>query len=220
VKILVALAPLLLVLGCSGTGTGPGTSAGTHGAASCADLVRYDAHRYVGHGELQRMPATTGRAGTATRLSCDDGNGASPEEEIEVVALRDVPLDRGFLSHDQLYVRDDLDLPEAARPWFQQTTCDESGPFELTGQWLGVESSREVRFDGDIRPPYRVIAWVTDGPAAYVDTRVAVHATEQTDPQLGPEDAKRSLSKGGDVVARVHCEAGRFVADGLSTPAG
>lgn len=215
-KILVGLAPLaplLVLLGCSGA-TGAGSS------ADCADLVRYDGHRYVGHGELQRMPASSGGSGTATRLGCDDGNGPSPEEEIEVVRLRDVPLDRGFLSHGQLYVRDDQDFPEAARAWFEPTTCDESAPFELTGRWLGVESSREVRFDGDIRPPYRVTAWVTDGPAAYVDTRVTVHATEQTDPQLGPEDAKRSLGEGGDVVARVHCEAGRFVADGLSTPAG
>ena len=47
-----------------------------------------------------------------------------------------------------------------------------------------------------------------------------MHATAQTDPQLGPADVERSLWEGGDVVAEVHCEDGRFVADGLSTPAG
>jgi hypothetical protein len=165
------------------------------------------------------MPPTSGPAGTATRLSCDDGTGPSPEEDIDVVELRDVPLDRAFLSHGQLYVRDELDFPEAARSWFEPTSCDETESFELTGQWLGVESSREVRFDGDLRPPYRVTAWVSEGPAAYVDTLVTVHATARTEPQLGPEDAKRSLWEGGDVVAQVHCEAGRFVADGLTTPA-
>lgn len=211
-KIVAALALLLVLPGCSG-------ATGTGSAADCADLVRYDGHRYVGHGELQRMPATSGRTGAATRLSCDDGNGPSPEEDIEVVQLLDVPLDRAFLSHGQLYVRDDLDLPAAARPWFEPTTCDETEPFEVTGQWLGVESPNEVRFDGDIRPPYRITAWLTDGPAAYVDTRVTVHATTQTDPQLGPEDVKRSLWEGGDVTALVHCEQGRFVADGLTTPA-
>jgi hypothetical protein len=202
---------LLLLAGCSG-------STGAEGAASCADLVRYDGHRYHGHGDLHRMPATAGPAGTATRLGCDDGNGASPDEDIEVVELSDVPLDRGFLSHGQLYVRDDLDFPEAARAWFEPVRCGDAEPFVLTGRWLGVESSRKVRFDGDLRPPYRLTAWVTDGPQAYVDTQVTVHADGHTDPQLGPDDVKGSLWEGGDVTAEVHCDDGRFVADGLSTP--
>jgi hypothetical protein len=166
------------------------------------------------------MPETVGPAGTATRLTCDDGNGESEATDMEVEELRDVPLDRAFLSHGQLYVREDLDFPRAARVWFEKTRCDEDGRFELTGQWRGVRSPNEARSDGDIRAPYRITAWVTEGPAAYVDTRVTVHATESTDPQLGSEDVKNSLWEGGDVTAQVHCEGGRFVADGLSTPAG
>ncbi|MGN6574888.1 MAG: hypothetical protein ACTHKG_04315 [Nocardioides sp.] len=212
----VAALVLLLLAGCSGSTDAGRADAG--GAASCADLVRYDGHRYHGHGELQRMPATTRPAGTATRLGCDDGNGASPDEDIEVVELRDVPLGRGFLSHGQLYVRDDLDFPPAARVWFEPVRCTGAETFAMTGQWLGVESSREVRFDGDIRPPYRLTAWVTKGPAEYVDTRVTVHADEHTDPQLGPDDVRGSLWEGGDVTAQVHCKDGRFVADGLTTP--
>jgi hypothetical protein len=211
VKPATALVLLVLLAGCSGS-----TEAG--GAASCADLVRFDGKRYHGHGELQRMPATTGPAGTATRLGCDDGSGASTDEDIEVVGLRDVPLDRGFLSHGQLYVRDELEFPDAARDWFEPTRCEDAEPFELTGRWLGVESSRKVRFDGDIRPPYRVNAWVTRGPQEYVDTRVTVHADGHTDPQLGPDDVKASLWEGGHVTAAVHCVDGRFVADGLTTP--
>ena len=207
-KPVAALVLLLSLVGCSGA-----TESG--GIADCADLVRYDGHRYHGHGELQRAPATSGAAGTATRMSCDDGNGPSPEEDIDVVELRDVPLDRAFLSHGQVYVRDDLDLPEAARAWFEPTRCERAEPFELTGRWLGVESQRKVRSDGDIRPPYRITLWVTAGPPAYVDTQVAVHADGHTDPQLGPDDVKGSLWEGGEVIARVHCEEGRFVADGI-----
>ena len=210
----LALLLTLALAGCSGS---PG---GSSGAASCADLVRYDDHRYHGEGELQRMPATGGPAGTATRVTCDDGSGESEADEVDVTELRDVPLERAFLSHGQIYVRDGRDLPEAARVWFARTTCDETGPFELTGQWLGVASPRKVRFDGDIRPPYRITAWVTAGPPAYVDTRVTVHATGRTHPQLGPQDVKRSLWEGGDVTAHLHCAGGRFVADGLSTPVG
>jgi hypothetical protein len=126
-------------------------------------------------------------------------------------------LDRAFLGHGQLYVREGRGFPEAARAWFEKTRCDEPGRFELTGQWLGVRSRHEARFDGDLRPPYRITAWVAQGPAAYVDTLVTVHATETTDPSLGPEDVEGSLWEGGDVSARVHCEGGRFVADALST---
>jgi hypothetical protein len=211
-RLACALILLLLVSGCGGGTTG------TSGDPGCADLVDYDGHGYSGHGELQRTPEVAGPAGTATRRPCDDGNGAAAAEEIDVDELRDVPLDRAFLSDGQLYLREDLDVPEAARAWFARTTCDEAGAFELTGRWLGVTSRRKVRFDGDLRPPYRITAWVTEGPAPYVDTRVAVHATSETDPQLGPEDVKRSLWEGGHVTARVHCDGGRFVADGLSTP--
>lgn len=212
----LALLLTLTLAGCSGT---PGTP-GSPGDASCPDLADYHGGRYGGYGELQRVPATTGPAGTATRVTCDDGNGASAAEEMDVLRLRDVPLERAFLSHGQLYVRDGLDLPPEARAWFARTTCDDTGRFEVTGRWLGVESAREVRFDGDIRPPYRITAWLSDGPAAYVGTRVTVHVTAQTDPQLGPQDVKRSLWEGGQVTALVHCEQGRFVADGLTTPAG
>ena len=212
-RLLLTCVALLLVAGCSGPTT-PG------GDASCADFADYRGERYAGHGELQRMPETAGPAGTAIRVSCDDGNGESEATGMEVEELGEVPLDRAFLSHGQLYVREDLDFPEAARAWFEKTRCDEDGGFELTGQWLGVTSPKEVRFDGDLRPPYRISAWVVEGPAAYVDTLVTVHATEATDPPLGPEDVERSLWKGGDVTAQVHCEDGRFVADGLSTPGG
>ncbi|MGZ8737144.1 MAG: hypothetical protein ACXWW7_08270 [Nocardioides sp.] len=209
-RLLLTCVALLLAAGCSG----PTSS---DGDASCADLADYRGERYAGHGELRRMPQTAGPVGTATRVTCDDGNGESEATEMDVEELADVPLDRAFLSHGQLYVRQDLGFPEAARAWFEKTPCDEDGRFELTGQWLGVRSPNEARFDGDLRPPYRITAWVVEGPAAYVDTLVTVHATESTDPPLGPEDVKGSLWEGGDVTARVHCEDGRFVADGLST---
>ncbi len=185
---LSALLVLPLVLSLSGCmiSSRSQTGGGVEMQGSCADLVRYDGHRYHGHGELQRMPATAGSAGTATRLACDDGNGASPEEDIDVVELSDVPLNRAFLSHGQVYVRDGLDLPAAARGWFEPTRCEDAAPFELTGRWLGVESHRKVRFDGDLRPPYRLTAWVTQGPRAYVDTRVSIARRRPHRPAAGP----------------------------------
>jgi hypothetical protein len=136
---------------------------------------------------------------------------------MPVQRLRDLPPEQAFLSHGQLYVRDDGDVPEAARAWFAPVRCTGVGAFELTGRWVGVESPHEARFDGDVRPPYRITAWVVAGPAEYVDSQVVVHATDATDPQLGPEDVKQSLWQGGDVITQVHGRDGRFVADALST---
>jgi hypothetical protein len=214
--VVLVVVTLSVASGCAAEFSGSGAPSGTS-AASCADLVRYDGHRYAGHGDLQRMPVTDGSGGTATSLPCDDGTGAAPASEMPVQRLRDIPLDRGFLSHGQLYVREGRDVPEAARAWLRTVLCEDVGAFEITGRWLGVESAQEARLDGDLRPPYRITAWVTAGRERYVDTRVVVHATSDTRPQLGPDDVRRSLWEGGHVTAQVHCDGARFVADGLST---
>lgn len=187
------------------------------GDPGCAAIVEYDGHRYWGHGELVRTPATTGRTETGVLPGCDDGNGEAVPEEVTVEELEDLPLDEALLVNGSLYVRGRGTVPAAARVWFEAPTCDEPGAFELTGAWVGVQSRRKARFDGDIRPPYRISMWVDRGPASYVGTRVTVRAEERTDPHLGPKDIKQSLWKGGDVTARVHCQDGRFVADALTT---
>ncbi len=213
---LLALPLVLSLSGCMITSRTE-TGGGAEMSGSCADVATFAGHRYHGYGELQRRPATAGDAGSATRLGCDDGGGAAEDGTMAVTELRDLALDRAFLGHGQLYVRDDLPFPAAARAWFEPTRCETPQPFTLTGMWLGVEAHRKVRFDGDLRPPYRLSAWVTTGPQAYVDTRVRVRADRHTHPALGPADVKRSLWKGGEITAQVHCDGGHFVADALST---
>lgn len=213
---LPSLAVLTLILaGCSGTG---GRENVGHGVdAACADIVTYDGQTYWGHGDLARTPATTGRTDEGVREGCDDGNGAEPDHRVRVEELADLPLERGFLVNGQVYVNHDLPFPEAIRHWFASPACSGDAPLELTGRWVGVTSSNKPRFDGDLRPPYRATMWVEEGPERYVGTRIAVRADQGTSPQLGPEDVKRALWHNGRLTARVHCEGGRFLADGLST---
>jgi hypothetical protein len=189
------------------------------GDAQCAALLEYDGHRYTGHGELKRDPDTTGRVESATALGCDDGNGVAPDRQVEAAELADVPVDRALLVQGTLYVRVDRPLPEAARAWFVPPACDRDGAFELRGDWLSVKGMHEPGFDGDLRPPYRVVVHVDDGPPKYVGTTIAIRATADTDPSLGPKDVKGSLWEGGGLTAQVHCVGGGFVATGLtSTP--
>lgn len=215
---------LLLLAGCAEGGTaGGGRADGPEGTgdaeAACAAVVRYDGHDYWGHGDLARTPELTGRTGTGIRPACDDGNGAAPREEVEVEELAALPLKRGFLVGGQAYVREGKPFPESIRAWFEPPRCEGEGAMELSGRWVGVTSPHEPRFDGDLRAPYRLTVWVDAGAEDYVGSRVVIRAGEGTDPQLGPEDVRRALWREGTLDARVHCEDGRFVADGLTTRA-
>ncbi|HLN76829.1 MAG TPA: hypothetical protein VK204_07250 [Nocardioidaceae bacterium] len=193
---------------------------GKTGDFSCAALLVYDGHRYTAHGELRRDPATTGRVGSGVAPGCDDGGGATRDRRVEVAELADLPKDRAVLVEGELYVRADQPFPEAARAWFVAPRCGTSREFELRGDWLSVQGPNRPRFDGDLRPPYRLGVHVTDGPDEYVGATIQIRATETTHPVLGPKDVKTSLWKGGGVIAQVRCEAGHFIASSLTSKGG
>ena len=209
-------------LACAGL-TSCSTGGGTGEGAQCAAAVVYRGHTYWGTGELKRDPATSGRLVEGVIPACDDSGGQEPEtpdERIQVAELVDVPLETAFRWNDGIYVREGQQLPAATRVWFRAPRCTSSGEFKLTADWLGVTGPNKPRFDGDLRPPYRLEVHVLNGPAEYVGTTVLVHADAATDPGLGPHDVKTSLWTGGQVTARVNCVAGRFRAISLRVPRG
>jgi hypothetical protein len=210
---LVALLALLALVGCD-------TSSNDRRAeGDCAAVVDYDGHRYQGHGELVRAPATTGRVETGTEPSCDDGTGEAGGGTVQVEELAALPMSRAVLVRGSLYVRSDRPFPEAARSWFRAPACASAGEIRLAGAWLAVDEAQEPRFDGDLRAPYRVQVRVADGPEDYRGTVVWIRADEDTRPTLEPEDVRTSLWEGGGLVARVRCEGGAFRATSLtSTP--
>jgi hypothetical protein len=225
-RLFTALALTALLGGC-GHGSGPEPLAGVQGErsvsgateASCAAFLDFQGHRYVGYGDLLRDPATTGLLDAGSLPGCDDGNGAAPTRRVRVAELVDVPLRRAVLVDGVLYVRTDRALPQPARKWFVAPACQTGGQFSLRGDWLSVQGPRELRFDGDIRPPYRLGVHVTRGPEKYLGTTLQVHATSHTYPTLGATDVKHSLWKGGGLIALVQCAHGDFLASSLtSTP--
>ncbi|HYQ31682.1 MAG TPA: hypothetical protein VEQ83_00595 [Lapillicoccus sp.] len=193
------------------------------GEASCAAVIEYRGHAYWGSGPLKRDPATTGRLVAGVIPACDDSGGQQPEdpaEPVEVAELADVPLDTAFTWNGAVFVRAGRELPAATRPWFHAPLCRRDAEFDLTADWVGVTRQEQPRFDGDLRPPYRLEVHVTQGPEEYVGATVLVHADAATKPGLGPRDVKSSLWEGGRVTARVECVDGRFHALALRVPEG
>jgi hypothetical protein len=213
----LALAAIVALAGCASEQS-PGGSAG---AASCAAVLDHDGARYVGHGDLKRDPDTTGRMVDAVVPGCDDTGGLvdpEPAEQVRVAELADVPLGTAVLHNGTVYLREGAELPAEARPWFTAPDCARSGEFELTGDWIGVTSKHDPRFDGDLRPPYRLELQVEDGPEEYVGSTVMLRATVGTDPRPGVPEVKASLWDAEPLVATVRCDDGRLLALSLEVP--
>jgi len=215
-----AVLALVLLAGC-GTGTGgTGRPGGTGQAASCAAVLVHGGHRYLGVAPVRRDPATTGRLVPAVLPACDDTGGREQgrAQRTRVAELAGVPVATAVLRDGEVYVRAGRVLPHRARRWFRATPCAHPGDVRLTGDWLGVAGPRRLRFDGDVRPPYRVRLHVTDGPRRYLGATLQVHATRSTRPGLAPRDVRTSLWRGGRLEARVHCAEGRYEATALRVP--
>lgn len=195
-----------------------GCSGDDAGSASCAAVIVHDGHTYLGNGGLKRDPEVTGRSMPAVLPGCNDTGGQSEVEKdgiIRVVELADVGPSTAVLFHGSIYVRDGRDLPKETKRWFRAPRCGTAGRFEVAGEWLGVTGPKQPRFDGDIRPPYRLEVHVTSGPSRYFGTTIMVRATEATDPALTPADVEASLWQGGQVRASVRCADRHFEAIAL-----
>jgi hypothetical protein len=210
----------IVLTGSSSTACSPGSPGGTS-SAQCAAVLVYGDHSYAGRGHVRRDPATTGRIVTAMVPPCDDSGGRDQGEtaqRVRVAELVDVPLETAFLWHDDVYVRHGRRLAPTTRNWFLTQRCSSVGTFQLTADWLGVTGPNRPRFDGDLRPPYRLEVHVTEGPRRYVGATILVRAGSSTDPALGPESVKTSLWKSGQVIATVSCANGGFRARALRVP--
>jgi hypothetical protein len=194
-------------------------SGGDPGSASCAAVLVYEGHTYLGNGGVKRDPEVIGRSMPAVVPGCNDTDQseAQQDEPVRVDELADVAPSTAVFFQGSIYVREGRDLPEQTQRWLRAPRCDTAGTFNVTGDWLGVTGPKKPRFDGDIRLPYRLEVHVTSGPTRYVGTTITVRATEATDPALAPADVKASLWKGGQVSALVQCADQHFEALALHT---
>jgi hypothetical protein len=216
--VLAVLATTGVLAGCathSGAAHDDVGSSPSEPATSCAARLDHDGHTYTGYGELRRDPETTGRVGSGTLRACREGDISTVP--VDVAELTGVAMSRAVLVDGTLYVREDLPFPEEAGVWFVAPACSTDGAFDLAGEWLGVQGAPEPRFDGDLRPPYRVEVHVTEGPRRYVGATIEIRITDGTTPTLRSGDVRTSLWKGGGLQATVECERKRFVATAVTS---
>jgi hypothetical protein len=194
-------------------------SAGDAGSASCAAVLVYEGHDYLGNGGVKRDPEVTGRSMPAVLPGCNDTGQSEAEKDlpVRVDELADVAPSTAVFFQGSIYFREGRNLPKQTQRWFRAPRCGTAGAFDVTGDWLGVTGPKKPRFDGDVRLPYRLEMHVTSGPTKYVGTTITVRATEATDPALTPADVKASLWKGGQVSAVVQCADRHFEALALHT---
>jgi hypothetical protein len=213
---------VLLAVGCAALTScaSLATDADSGQSASCAAVVVYRGHTYRGQAPVKQDPATTGRLVRGAVPGCDDSGGTVGihAEPARLAELADVPVETALLFNGVVYVRRGGALPAAARTWFKAPRCSSTEPFALTADWIGVTGPGKPRFDGDLRPPYRLDVHVRSGPKAYVGATVQLDADAATDPRLRPRDVKGGLWKGGQVAARISCVDGRFHALALRVP--
>ncbi|HEX3255198.1 MAG TPA: DUF6281 family protein [Gaiellaceae bacterium] len=115
----------LSLAACGGKTTEPnGQTTEVNGgdAASCAMLVRYDDHNYLG-AAVEQMPGPGESLGTGTIPPCNDTGGAGttiPAEEVEVTAVEGVPPTIAIMlagRTDVVLVREDVEkLPKELAP--------------------------------------------------------------------------------------------------------
>ncbi len=146
---------------------------------------------YSGRGGVKRDPEVTGRSMPAVLPGCDDSGGqseAEPDVSVRVDELADVASSTAVLWHGSIFIRDERDLPQETQRWFRAPRCGTAGTFEATGRLArGDRGRRTPRFDGDIRPPYRLEVHVTSGPTRICRERRSWCAPPRlTDPATDP----------------------------------
>jgi hypothetical protein len=225
--------PIVLVLflaGCAEGSEKPGAEApeardvSEVAGALCALEMSYHGARYVSapKGPPDRSPALTGRTATATLPACDDGGGdGQGPEDVQVSQIDGVPLNTAFWWDNTIMLRSGAALPESLDALYQPPVCRFPGQVQVTGRWLGVTTSKKVRFDGDLRTPLRIELYVekADDPTADLEGyTIRVHDDGDAQPALDKTMAEQALwsSRAALKVALV-CNRDAFQAASFGT---
>jgi hypothetical protein len=191
---------------------------GSTGSADCAFVVEWDGQTWVDHGAIDRVPVAGDVLGHGVVPGCDDmGQGPGPSEDVVVRSVRGVDASEAILVNGNVLLPDGVTaLPEQLRAGRGPVRCDLGGTVRLTGRWVGVTSRRESRFDGDVRPPYRVEFRTTDPRVTDGWAEVGLRALGTTGSRpLTPTEVKAMLWHEDEEVLTTHCEDGRFVVDSI-----
>lgn len=231
--LVVALAGLgLVVTGCGGNGGGSVTGQGSptaEVAASCAFVVEYAGHRYLGNAAPVR-PIEGRPLGAGTQPGCQDTpDGPEPEDsEVAVAEIEGVSPELAITLRgrdDSILIRDDVDyerLPAELERLLRVPGCDSGEqPVQISGRWLGILGA-DGHTELDLDPPYDVRIQVAETSVAdYERAELTVRVPATLARPLSRKDIESSLLEGGTLTATVSCRDGAFVASAIkATPPG
>jgi uncharacterized protein DUF6281 len=220
-RLVVLAFVVVMVASTSGCGRGADETVGV--TASCAAVVEYEGHWYVG--SHVDVPALEGRSlGDGTTPPCEDTgpstHGAQPRS-VGLVELSGVSPTVAVLStgHDDLvYIRDDVDrsaIPAALAKLIRPLVCrrrDE--PIRFEARLEGVAST-DPRHSSDLRPPLDLwIRVLASSPRRYERGSVRVRVPADARVTLTRADV-RALWASARLELSIHCLDSAYIADRL-----
>jgi len=212
----VVAASGVLVLAASGCG---GDTVEGGGDASCALVVRYQGVVYDGR-TVQVAPREGRRLGPGVLPACDDGDGDSADEEIELAEIESVSSGVALAWVGEpgiVFVRHGAEFPPEVEQLLRAPSCEaRDAPIELAGDWLGILGA-DGHTEVDLEPPYDVDLFVQQASEARYER---IYLTVRVPPALGKpitrDDVESSLWEGGSIALRVRCaDDGGYVAEGV-----
>lgn len=220
------LATVLSALGGAGCGGG---EAANHGAranvtVSCAFLVEYGGHRYLGN--AAPVGPVEGRLlGTATMPGCQDTPNAPvpADTEVEVAEIEGVRSEIAIMIRgrdETVLLREDVDLQrlptQLARLLAAPRCVSGAQPVEVSGRWLGILGA-DGHTELDLDPPYDVRIRVSDASvAAYERAELNVRVPVALGRPLTRSDIESALWEGGTLTITMSCTDGSFVATSVA----
>jgi Family of unknown function (DUF6281) len=226
VPVLLALALAVALSGCGDKveddvlkPAGSSNRAGSAGDASCALLVRFRGAVYEGL-NVEVAPSEGDSLGSGVLPACDDGHGASADEEIELAEVEGVSPDIAVSwpgRWDVVLVRRGVALPPEIEGLRKAPSCEpRDAPIELSGPWdgiLGADGETEL----DLEPPYDVYVIVDEASEPrYERAYLTVRVPRSLGKPITRDDIRASLWEGGTIAARVHCSGdGGFAAEAV-----
>jgi len=184
-------------------------------AGSCPSVMTFQGSTYQPSEELTRLPTVGHRLGSGRRPVCEDGGGPSHERATSVRAVVGTPSSEAVYVGDTVWTNADLaGLPASLASSRDPVICGSSRTVTAVGQWIGVESSRRVRFDGDVRAPATMKLLTADPavvPPSFARVLLDVRLTGAT-VGLARQDVTAMLQGGRAAEVAMRCVDHRFVA--------
>lgn len=219
-------ATVLCVLGGAGCGGGEAADNGARAnvAASCAFVVEYGGHRYLGNAAPVK-PVEGKLLGTATMPGCQDTPNVPVPDDAEVEVAEIEGVDRAIAimirgRDETVLLREDVDpqrLPPQLTRLLSAPRCNSGArSVEVSGRWLGILGA-DGRTELDLDPPYDVRIRVSEASvAAYERAEINVRVPMALGRPLTRSDIESSLWGGGTLKATVSCRDGSFVASSVT----